>query len=132
MNYTVNDLIGAIEAGHARETEDVFASLVQERQQVALAFKREEIAASMFSSVNEKVELDEENYDWTAHHKKVNKEELDNALGSKHPMYAKLLKKHNDIADKAGYHKLDHKTAEKKFEHNSGKLQQDVEDHFDH
>jgi len=59
MDYTVNDLIGAIEAGHARETEDVFAALVQERQQVALASRREEIAGSMFSSVNEEVELDE-------------------------------------------------------------------------
>jgi len=59
MDYTVNDLIGAIEAGHARETEDVFAALVQDRQQVALASRREEIAGSMFSSVNEEVELDE-------------------------------------------------------------------------
>jgi hypothetical protein len=59
MDYTVNDLIGAIDAGHARETEDVFAALVDTRVQEALATRKQEIASNMFTSVEESVGLDE-------------------------------------------------------------------------
>jgi hypothetical protein len=60
MDYTVNDLIGAIDAGHARETEDVFAALVGTRVQEALATRKQEIASNMFTSVEESVGLDED------------------------------------------------------------------------
>lgn len=61
MDYTVNDLIGAIEAGHARETEDVFNSLVQSRQMAALEARKQEVAANLFSSVEESSDSDQGN-----------------------------------------------------------------------